>query len=37
MSEKKADPIRLTKIKFKSQTDVEEELENLAKEFKGQE
>ena len=37
VSEKKAAPIRLTKIKFQSQTDVEEELENLAKEFKGQE
>ncbi len=37
VSEKKADPIRLTKIKFKSQTDVEDELENLAKEFTGEE
>jgi len=26
-------PIRLTKIKFKSQTDIEKEVENLAKEF----
>jgi len=33
VSEKKTAPIRLTKIKFKSQTDVEKELENLAKEF----
>jgi hypothetical protein len=31
--EKEAAPIRLTKIKFKNQTDVEDELENLAKEF----
>jgi signal recognition particle receptor subunit beta len=34
-SEKKISPIRLTKIKFKSQTDVEAELENLTKEFTG--
>jgi hypothetical protein len=37
VSEKTTAPIRLTKIKFKSQTDVEEELENLAKEFTSEE
>jgi len=37
VSDKTSAPIRLTKIKFQSQTDVEEELENLAKEFTGQE
>jgi len=31
--EEKAAPIRMTKIKFKSQTDIEDQLENLAKEF----
>lgn len=31
--EKEEKPIRLTKIKFKSQTDIEKEVENLAKEF----
>jgi hypothetical protein len=30
-------PIRMTKVKFKSQEDIEKELENLAKEFTGQE
>jgi len=30
-------PIRMTKFKFKSQEDIEKELENLAKEFTGQE
>ena len=35
-SEKKTAPIRLTKIKFKSQTDVEEELESLTREFTGE-
>jgi len=33
IAEKKATPIRMTKIKFKSQKDVEKELQNLAKEF----
>lgn len=37
LSENKSAPIRLTKIKFKSQTDFEEELENLAKEFTSEE
>jgi hypothetical protein len=31
--EEKAAPIRMTKIKFKSQTDIEDQLESLAKEF----
>lgn len=37
VSGKQPAPIRLTKIKFKSQTDVEQELESLAKEFTGEE
>jgi hypothetical protein len=31
--EKEAAPIRMTKIKFKTQVDVEDQLESLAKEF----
>lgn len=33
MPDQEEKPIRLTKIKFKSQTDIEKEVENLAKEF----
>ena len=34
-AKKKGVPLRVTKVKFKSQKDIEEELENLAKDFTG--
>lgn len=35
VAKKKGEPLRVTKIKFKSQRDIEKELENLAKDFTG--
>jgi hypothetical protein len=33
VAKEKAAPLRVTKVKFKTQKDIEEELENLAKDF----
>ena len=35
VAKKESSPLRVTKVKFKSQKDIEQELENLAKDFTG--